>query len=143
MHVILLGLFNIFYYVSFQVDTHNIVPCWITSPKQEYGARTIRSKIHSQLCNFLTDFPPVIVHPYKAKEIVVVSSMTSLNQYNNISVNFFFPLLIIAYLLYYLSSLLLPREQHYYCHYLKYHFVSVIAHKYVGCILQTLLSLSK
>lgn len=54
-----------------QVDTHNIVPCWITSPKQEYGARTIRSKIHSQLCNFLTDFPPVIVHPYKAKEIVV------------------------------------------------------------------------
>ncbi|XP_052830650.1 deoxyribodipyrimidine photo-lyase isoform X1 [Octopus bimaculoides] len=50
-----------------QVDTHNIVPCWITSEKQEYGARTIRNKIHSQMCNFLTEFPPVIKHPHKAK----------------------------------------------------------------------------
>lgn len=29
-----------------QVDAHNIVPCWIASDKLEYGARTIRPKIH-------------------------------------------------------------------------------------------------
>lgn len=28
-----------------QVDSHNIVPCWITSEKLEYAARTIRPKI--------------------------------------------------------------------------------------------------
>ena len=26
-----------------QVDAHNIVPVWVTSEKQEYAARTIRS----------------------------------------------------------------------------------------------------
>lgn len=29
-----------------QVDAHNIVPCWVASDKLEYGARTIRGKIH-------------------------------------------------------------------------------------------------
>lgn len=48
-----------------QVDAHNIVPCWEASPKLEYGARTIRSKINSQLPTYLTQFPPVIKHPYK------------------------------------------------------------------------------
>ncbi|KAI1235905.1 Deoxyribodipyrimidine photo-lyase, partial [Lamprotornis superbus] len=47
-----------------QVDAHNIVPCWVTSPKQEYSARTIRGKIHAQLPEFLTEFPPVVHHPY-------------------------------------------------------------------------------
>lgn len=47
-----------------QVDAHNIVPCWVASPKQEYSARTIRGKIHAQLTEFLTEFPPVIRHPY-------------------------------------------------------------------------------
>lgn len=47
-----------------QVDAHNIVPCWEASPKQEYGARTIRGKIHNQLSKYLTEFPPVCRHPY-------------------------------------------------------------------------------
>lgn len=47
-----------------QVDSHNIVPVWITSDKQEYAARTIRNKIVSKLEDFLTQFPPVIQHPY-------------------------------------------------------------------------------
>lgn len=51
-----------------QVDGHNIVPCWQASPKLEYGARTIRPKIHNQLKEFLTEFPPVIEHPHVAKE---------------------------------------------------------------------------
>ena len=50
-----------------QVDAHNIVPIWITSDKQEYAARTIRNKINSKLSEFLTEFPPVIKHQYKAK----------------------------------------------------------------------------
>ncbi|XP_068921105.1 deoxyribodipyrimidine photo-lyase isoform X2 [Petaurus breviceps papuanus] len=47
-----------------EVDAHNIVPCWVASDKQEYGARTIRHKIHDRLPHFLTEFPPVICHPY-------------------------------------------------------------------------------
>ena len=40
-----------------QVDAHNVVPCWIASPKLEYGARTIRTKIQSKLPEFLTPYP--------------------------------------------------------------------------------------
>lgn len=49
-----------------QVDSHNIVPVWITSEKQEYAARTIRNKINSKLDEWLTEFPPVILHPHKS-----------------------------------------------------------------------------
>lgn len=47
-----------------QVDAHNIVPVWVASDKQEYAARTIRTKINGKLDEFLTGFPPVIRHPY-------------------------------------------------------------------------------
>ncbi|GFT28683.1 deoxyribodipyrimidine photo-lyase [Trichonephila clavipes] len=50
-----------------QVDAHNIVPCWIASDKLEYGARTIRKKIHDKLKDFLTEFPPVIKQKETAK----------------------------------------------------------------------------
>ncbi|XP_013183955.2 deoxyribodipyrimidine photo-lyase [Amyelois transitella] len=50
-----------------QVDAHNVVPCWVASDKQEYSARTIRKKITSKLDEFLTEFPPVIKHPYTSK----------------------------------------------------------------------------
>ncbi|XP_039999757.1 CPD photolyase isoform X2 [Xiphias gladius] len=49
-----------------QVDAHNIVPCWVASPKLEYSARTIRGKITNLLPEFLTDFPLVEKHPYTA-----------------------------------------------------------------------------
>eukprot|EP01026_Neomeris_dumetosa_P031837 TRINITY_DN2524_c0_g1_i1.p2 TRINITY_DN2524_c0_g1~~TRINITY_DN2524_c0_g1_i1.p2 ORF type:complete len:357 (+),score=70.12 TRINITY_DN2524_c0_g1_i1:82-1071(+) len=39
------------------VDTHNIVPVWKCSDKRETAARTIRSKIHRGLKDFLTEFP--------------------------------------------------------------------------------------
>jgi deoxyribodipyrimidine photo-lyase len=42
-----------------QVDAHNVVPCWVASPKLEYGARTIRGKINARLPEFLTPFPPL------------------------------------------------------------------------------------
>ncbi|XP_062987855.1 deoxyribodipyrimidine photo-lyase-like [Elgaria multicarinata webbii] len=50
-----------------QVDAHNLIPCWVASDKQEYGARTIRRKIHDRLAEFLTEFPPVVKHPYPAE----------------------------------------------------------------------------
>ncbi|XP_069753287.1 CPD photolyase [Narcine bancroftii] len=51
-----------------QVDAHNIIPCWVTSNKQEYSARTIRGKINDKLSQFLTDFPPVIQHPFTSSQ---------------------------------------------------------------------------
>lgn len=51
-----------------QVDAHNIVPCWVASPKLEYAARTIRGKITKQLPEFLTDFPLVGKHPHTAEQ---------------------------------------------------------------------------
>ena len=47
-----------------EVDAHNIVPCWIASPKQEYGAYTLRPKIHRLLSEFLEPFPNLKKHPF-------------------------------------------------------------------------------
>lgn len=44
----------------FEVDAHNIIPCWVSSPKQEYGAYTIRPKIHRLLPEFLDEFPKLV-----------------------------------------------------------------------------------
>lgn len=48
----------------FQVDAHNIVPCWHASSKQEFGAYTLRPKLQKLLPTFLEDFPAVVRHPY-------------------------------------------------------------------------------
>lgn len=40
-----------------EVDAHNIVPCWIASPKQEFGAYTLRPKIRKVLGMYLEEFP--------------------------------------------------------------------------------------
>ena len=41
----------------YEVDAHNIVPCFYVSQKQEFGAYTIRPKIHKNLPGFLDDYP--------------------------------------------------------------------------------------
>jgi deoxyribodipyrimidine photo-lyase len=53
----------------YEVDAHNIVPCWKASPKQEFAARTIRPKISRLLPNFLEVFPNLQRHaiPWKGK----------------------------------------------------------------------------
>ncbi|MFH1026547.1 MAG: deoxyribodipyrimidine photo-lyase [Pseudomonadota bacterium] len=51
-----------------EVDAHNIVPCRIASPKQEFGAYTIRPKIKRLLPDFLTDIPQPAPHPYTWKK---------------------------------------------------------------------------
>lgn len=48
----------------FEVDAHNIVPVWLASPKQEFGAYTLRPKIKKLLPEFLNDFPKIKKHPY-------------------------------------------------------------------------------
>jgi deoxyribodipyrimidine photo-lyase len=47
-----------------EVDAHNIVPCWRASPKLEFGAYTLRPKIHRLLDEFLEEIPQVKKHPH-------------------------------------------------------------------------------
>jgi deoxyribodipyrimidine photo-lyase len=46
-----------------EVDAHNVVPCWLASPKAEYGAYTLRPKLKRLLPEFLEDFPSLTRHP--------------------------------------------------------------------------------
>lgn len=48
----------------YQVDAHNIVPCWVASEKQEYAAYTFRPKILRMLDEFMEEFPPLRKHPH-------------------------------------------------------------------------------
>ncbi|HLP17058.1 MAG TPA: deoxyribodipyrimidine photo-lyase, partial [Bacteroidota bacterium] len=48
------------------IDAHNIVPVWIASQKLEYGAYTLRPKLHRLLPEFLDDYPPIVKHPFTA-----------------------------------------------------------------------------
>lgn len=48
----------------YEVDAHNIVPCWLASPKQEFAARTFRPKIQRLLGDFLDKFPKLQRHPF-------------------------------------------------------------------------------
>lgn len=67
----------------YEVDAHNIVPCWSASPKQEYGAYTIRKKIEKALPLFLDDFPELHKHPFPGikpqPRIQLHAAMESLN----------------------------------------------------------------
>lgn len=46
----------------YEVDAHNVVPARVASDKQEFGAYTIRPKIHRRLSEFLEEFPSVRKH---------------------------------------------------------------------------------
>lgn len=55
-------------HISFyEVDAHNIVPCWTASSKQEYGAYTLRPKLKRLLPDFLTEYSALERHPYPMK----------------------------------------------------------------------------
>ncbi len=51
----------------YEVDARNVVPCWIASPKREYGAYTLRPKIRRALPEYLKDFPRLKKHPISWK----------------------------------------------------------------------------
>ena len=40
----------------YEVDAHNVIPCWVASQKEEFGAYTLRPKIKKLLPRFLTGF---------------------------------------------------------------------------------------
>lgn len=48
---------------AFEVDAHNIVPCWQASDKREYAAYTLRPRINRQLPEYLTRLPELVKHP--------------------------------------------------------------------------------
>ncbi|MFW9878165.1 MAG: deoxyribodipyrimidine photo-lyase [Candidatus Thorarchaeota archaeon] len=49
----------------YEVDTHNIIPCWIISNKKEYAAYTFRQKVKKVLDLYLDDIPSLKKHRYK------------------------------------------------------------------------------
>jgi deoxyribodipyrimidine photo-lyase len=52
----------------FEVDAHNIIPCWEASDKQEYAAYTIRPKINRKMSEFLSAIPNLVEHPFDLDE---------------------------------------------------------------------------
>lgn len=46
------------------VDTHNVIPAWELSNKQEYAARTIRPKVLAKIADYLIVPGQAIKHPY-------------------------------------------------------------------------------
>ncbi len=61
-------IFNAIEIPFLEVDTHNIVPCWAASPKQEFGAYTLRPKILRLLEEFLEEIPQIKKHPFTWRE---------------------------------------------------------------------------
>jgi deoxyribodipyrimidine photo-lyase len=55
----------------YEVDAHNIVPCWVASPHQEYAAYTFRPKIKHELPEFLEAYPEFRKNPYEWLEPLV------------------------------------------------------------------------
>jgi deoxyribodipyrimidine photo-lyase len=43
----------------YEVDAHNVIPCWFASQKQEWAAYSFRPKVHRLLSEFLDEFPAV------------------------------------------------------------------------------------
>jgi deoxyribodipyrimidine photo-lyase len=54
----------------YEVDAHNIVPCWFASSKQEWAAYSFRPKVHRLLAEFLEDFPAPQKNPFTWKSSV-------------------------------------------------------------------------
>lgn len=46
------------------VDSHNVVPVWVASNKQEYSARTLRPKIYNHLNQYTQNAKPLQAHLY-------------------------------------------------------------------------------
>lgn len=49
----------------FDVDTHNIIPCWEASDKEEFAAYTFRPKYTAKLEAWLKPCPTIHHHPYQ------------------------------------------------------------------------------
>jgi deoxyribodipyrimidine photo-lyase len=49
----------------YEVDGHNIIPCWLASDKKEYAAWTFRKKVNEKLNEFLINFPEITAQSKK------------------------------------------------------------------------------
>lgn len=49
---------------TYVVDTHNIIPTWVTSDKLEFAAHTIRRKVHQHLPTYLKEPDQLQKHSY-------------------------------------------------------------------------------
>ncbi len=47
----------------YEVDAHNIIPCWTASPKQEFAAYTFRPKVKKLIQTYLETFRALKKHP--------------------------------------------------------------------------------
>jgi deoxyribodipyrimidine photo-lyase len=73
---------------GFEVDAHNIVPCWEASEKQEYAAYTIRPKINRLLPEYLVDIPLPVKHPFKVFEFDQPTDWSAANRSLKVDSNF-------------------------------------------------------
>ncbi|MBN1413871.1 MAG: deoxyribodipyrimidine photo-lyase [Bacteroidales bacterium] len=68
----------------YEVDAHNLIPCWFASDKEEYAAYTFRPKIQRLLPEFLDEFPPLVPfpchHQTKRNNWAVILSSLSLDR---------------------------------------------------------------
>jgi deoxyribodipyrimidine photo-lyase len=55
---------------TFVVDTHNIIPTWVTSDKQEFAAHTMRSKIHKFLAAYAYEPDMMQKHPVNPENVI-------------------------------------------------------------------------
>jgi deoxyribodipyrimidine photo-lyase len=53
----------------YEVDAHNIIPCWFASPKQEWAAYSFRPKVHRLLVEFMDEFPALQKSPQRNSPI--------------------------------------------------------------------------
>ncbi len=70
----------------YEIDSHNIVPCWHASFKQEFGAYTIRPKLNRCLKEFLTDIP--LVHSHELNYPYSQPSLNWSQVKNSLEINF-------------------------------------------------------
>lgn len=68
---------------TYSVDTHNIIPVWAASDKQEFAAHTFRRKVHQLLSTYLAEPENIVKHRYLFSESV--QSMTFKEAYEFIS----------------------------------------------------------
>lgn len=65
---------------TYVVDTHNIIPTWVTSTKLEFAAHTIRRKIHAHLEAYLTEPGDVLRHTYSYNKNISSMSFLEANK---------------------------------------------------------------
>ncbi len=59
----------------YEVDAHNVIPVWELSSKQEFAARTVRSKVHAKISSFLEGHGTLKVHTNSKKLLETYTSI--------------------------------------------------------------------